>query len=297
MAKLMINAMVGDYVNTKALKTGAVSSDYVGFNFADVAVPNTAFKRVVAGEFDFAELAIMTYMQVRGYNKGLVALPVALHGRMQHGQISYNSDKGAMAPKDIEGKKVGVRTYPQTTPTWVRGILEQDYGVNLSKVNWTTFEAGHVPEYSDPSNATRAPEGKKMLQMLVAGELDAAIVGPADREKHPNLKALIPDPSAAGKEWYKKYQCLQVNHICVVKESFLKKDPKAVQEIYRLLVESRKAADMKPGADGLDMHPIGYANVRRAFEVAAQYAWQQHLMPRELKVDDLFNDVTGALGR
>ncbi len=268
----------------------------IEFNFTEVHKAHDAFKRVMAGEFDFAEFGIMNFMQVRGYNKGLVALPVVLDGRFRHGQIVYNSDKGVLAPQDLEGRRVGSGTYPQTTPTWVRGIMEQQYGVNLSRINWTTFGAGDLPEYQDPPNARRAPQGKKLLPMLFAGELDAAIVSDADREQHPNLETLIPDPAAAAKEWYRKYQALQINHIIVAKESFVKEKPNAVHEIYRLLVASLNAANLQPGADGVDQHPIGYANVRSAFEVAAQCAWQQRLVPRELKVDDLFDDVTGALG-
>ena len=297
LSKLIVNATVGNHISATALKTGAVSSDHVGFNFVEMHKAHDAFKRVITGEFDCAEFGIMNFMQARGYDKGLVALPVVLDARYRHGQIVYNSDKGVLSPKDLEGRRVGSGTYPQTTPIWVRAILEQDYGVDLSKINWTTFGAGDLPEYQDPPNARRAPAGKKLLPMLMAGELDAAIVSDADRDQHPNLKTVIPDPAAAAKEWYRKYQAPHVNHIIVVKESFVKKDPQAVREIYRLFVESRNAANLQPGADGMDQHPIGYANVRRAFEVAAQCSWRQRMIPRELKVGDLFDDVTGALER
>ncbi|HEX9685017.1 MAG TPA: phosphate ABC transporter substrate-binding protein, partial [Burkholderiales bacterium] len=223
------------------------------------------------------------------------ALPVVVHGRFQHGQIAYNADRGMLTPADLPGKRVGMRTYSQTTPTWVRGILQNDFGVDLSKVSFVTFDDGHVPEFRDPPNASRAPAGKKLVPMLVAGELDAGIVTAADLEKNPQLKQLIPDPGAAGRAWHARYGALMVNHVMVVKSSLSRSDPDAVREIYRLLKESRKASTEPAPKDGIDKRPIGYSANRRNFEVAAEYAWQQRIIPKQLKVEDLFDATTRAL--
>ena len=292
---LKLNVMVGDYPNTVALTKGKVASDRLQLNFAEAKVPHDNFKRVVKGEFDVAELAIMTYLQAAAFGKPLVALPVVLHGRFQHGQIAYNSERGTLAPADLAGKRVGMRTYSQTTPTWVRGILQSDYGVDFSRVNIVTFDDGHVPEFKDPSNATRAPAGKKLVPMLLAGELDAGVVTGEQLKENPQLKPLIPDAAAAGKAWHAKYGALMVNHIMVVKSSLSKSDPGAVREVYRLLKESRKASTEAAPKDGIDIRPIGYSAVRRNFEVAAEYAWQQRIIPKQLKVDDLFDATTRAL--
>jgi 4,5-dihydroxyphthalate decarboxylase len=291
---LKLNVMVGDYPNTVALTHGKIVSDRVQLNFAEAKVPHDNFKRVVKGEFDVAELAIMTYLQAVGYGRPLVALPVVLHGRFQHAQIAYNADRGTLAPKDLHGKRVGVRTYPQTTPTWVRGILQNDYDVDLAKIHFITFDDGHVPEYRDPSNCERSKSGKKLLQMLLDGDVDAAVLSGEDL-KHPKVKGLIPDPAAAGKAWHAKYGALMVNHIMVVKTELAKSNPDAVREVYRLVKESRKASTEPAPKDGIDKHPIGYAANKRNFEVAAQYAWKQQLMPRELKLDDLFDATTRSL--
>ena len=289
-----LNAMIGDYPNTVALTHGKLVSNRLQLNFAEAKVPHDNFKRVVKGEFDVAELAIMTYLQALGWGRPLVALPVVLHGRFQHGQIAYNADRGTLAPGDLHGKRVGVRTYPQTTPTWVRGILQNDYGVDLSKIQFITFSDGHVPEYKDPANCQRSSSGKKLLQMLLDGDVDAAVLA-GDDLKHPKVKQLIPDPAAAGKAWHAKYGALMVNHIVVVKTGLSKSDPDAVREVYRLLKESRQASTEPAPKDGIDKHPIGYAANKRNFEVAAQYAWKQRLMPRELKLEDLFDATTRAL--
>jgi 4,5-dihydroxyphthalate decarboxylase len=291
---LKLNVMLGDYPNTVALKQGKIKSDRLQLDFAEAEVPHDHFKKVVKGEFDVAELAIMTYLQALSWGRPLVALPVALHGRFQHAQIAYNADRGTLAPKDLEGKRVGVRTYPQTTPTWVRGILQNDYDVDLSKIHFVTFSDGHVPEYKDPANCQRSASGKKLLQMLLDGDVDAAVLSGEDL-KHPKVKGLIPDPAAAGKAWHAKYGALMVNHIMVVKSDLSRSNPDAVREIYRLVKESRAASTEPAPKDGIDKRPIGYSANKRNFEVAAQYAWRQRITNKELKLEDLFDATTRAL--
>jgi len=114
---LKLNVMVGDYPNTVALTQGKVASDRLQLDFAEAKVPHDHFKAVVKGDFDVAELAIMTYLQAISWGRPLVTLPVVLHGRFQHAQIAYNAERGTLAPADLHGKRVGVRTYAQTTPT------------------------------------------------------------------------------------------------------------------------------------------------------------------------------------
>ena len=292
---LKLNVMLGDYPNTVALTQGKVRSDRLQLNFAEAKVPHDNFKRVVKGEFDVAELAIMTYLQAVSYGRPLIALPVVLHGRFQHGQIAYNADRGVLTPADLPGKRIGMRTYSQTTPTWVRGILQNDFGVDLAKVQFITFDDGHVPEYRDPTNARRAPAGKKLLPMLLAGELDAGVVTAADLKNNPQLKQLIADPAAAGRAWHARYGALMVNHIMVVKSSLSKSDPDVVCEVYRLLKESRKASAEPAPKDGIDIRPIGYSANRRNFEVAAEVAWQQRIISRQLELQDLFDATTRTL--
>ena len=293
-AALKLNTMIGDYPNTVALTQGKISSDKIKFIFNEAGVPHDHFKNSVREEYDVSELAIMTYLQARSWGRPLVALPVVLHGRFQHAQIAYNTDRGTLTPADLHGKRVGVRTYPQTTPTWVRGILQNDFDVDLSKIHFVTFGDGHVPEYRDPPNCERTTSGKSLLNMLLDGDVDAAVLSGEDL-KHPKLKPLIPDPSAAGKAWHAKYNALMVNHIVVVKSELSKTNPDAVREVYRMLKASHGASTEAAPKDGIDKRPIGYSANKRNFEVAAQYASRGGILVKELKLDDLFDDTTRAL--
>jgi 4,5-dihydroxyphthalate decarboxylase len=154
--KLKLRMMLGNYPNTKALKSGAVRSDLIDFDFVEVKVANNLFKQVVRdARYDVAELAIVTYLQAKAYGKPYVLLPAVVVSRGQHHTIAYNPDRGPLKPSNLNGKRVGVRAYTVTTGTWVRGILASDYGVDINKVEWITFEDPHVAEYRDPAMSTQ----------------------------------------------------------------------------------------------------------------------------------------------
>ena len=122
-----------------------------------------------------------------------------------------------MKPSDLNGKKFGVRSYTQTTGIWVRGILAESYGVDWSKVEITTMEDPHVAQYKDPSFVKRAPETKQLPQMLIDGELDAALIG--DKFPDPRFKTLVPDAEAANKKWAETHGGVPINHMVIVRET------------------------------------------------------------------------------
>ncbi len=291
-APLRLHTLLADYPNTLALKKGEIRSSLIDFDFADIKVANQGFKPLVReAKFDAGELAIVTYLQAKVYGKPYVLLPAVVMGRGQHHTIAYNAERGTLMPSDLPGKRVGVRAYSQTTGVWLRGILQNDYGVDIDRVTWVTFEDPHLAEYRDPANVDRQPAGKVMLDMLLSGEIDAAIVGdklPDDKR----VKYLIPDPQAAAQDWARKHGFSPVNHFFVVRDSIAKERPDAVREIFRMLSESKKAV----GAPGTpDPLPMGLDAVRDALTLVIEYAVQQKLIPRRFSVDELFNDTTRAL--
>ena len=158
--KVALHTMLGNYPNTDALKSGKLHSDLIDFDFAEVKVANNLFKQIVRdAKFDVGELAIATYLQAKSFDKPYVLLPAVLVSRGQHHTIAYNAERGLLKPSDLAGKRVGLRAYTVTTATWVRGILAEDYGLDLGKVEWITFEDPHVAEYRDPSGRQTGPRG------------------------------------------------------------------------------------------------------------------------------------------
>src|SRR6476659_9123302 len=195
---------IGDYPHTLPLKRGEIVSPWLTLDFVEVKPMYKAFLPMVRQHaFDASDMALVTAIQAKAYGKGLTLLPAAMLARFQHGTVLYNSARGTLTPADLPGKRVGVRSYGQTTGVWLRGILENDYGVDMSRVQWVTFEDGHVAEAKDPPGVIRAAAGEDMTQMLLDGALDAAIYGAAMPDDA-RLQSVIPDPDGAAKAWYAK---------------------------------------------------------------------------------------------
>jgi 4,5-dihydroxyphthalate decarboxylase len=283
--------MAGDHPITLPLKQGKIATPGIELDFADVSRASTAFKRVVRDmEFDVAELAIITFLMAKALGKPLALLPAVLAGRFQHPFLGYNAARGLLAPSDLAGRKVGIRSYSVTTGTWLRGILAHDHGVDIDKVEWITTDEPHVAEFRDPPNVTRISKDKDMATLLREGAIDAAIIGEG-LPKEDWCKPLIADPAAAAKDWEQRNGAMQINHMLVVKQSLLDENPDAVLEVWKAFAESRRVA-VEAGAAPL---PFGLEANRRNLEVAIQYAFEQKLIPRPMSVDELFTDVTRSL--
>ena len=292
--KLEINLADSDLM--RALKAGEIGSDLVTLDYTGPKTANQGFKPMVReGKFDGGELAIVTFLQAFEFGKPLVLMPATMVGRFQHYLLVYNSDKRpAMTPKDLEGKRVGIRAYTQTTAMWLRAHLQHDYGVDLSKITWVCWDDPHPAEYKDPDFVNRVPAGSKSLDdMLLDGDLDAAIPG-YDVIKLPQIKPIIPDLASAGRAFWDKYHAVSVNHIFTIKRELAEQRPDVVKELYRMLLASKQKAPAPK--DGIDPLPFGYEALRKPLELAIQYSLEQKLITRTFSVYELFHNASRHLG-
>ena len=278
---MRLRTLLGDHPGTSALKQGSTRSDLVEFDFADYSPTHRGFKSMVREQaFDVSEMAIVTYLMAMSFDKPMVLLPDVVMARAQHTHALYNARHGTLKPSDLNGKRVGIRSFTTTTGAWLRGILANDHGVDLDSIDWLTFEDAHVAEFTDTTR--RAPAGKQIVQMLIDGELDAVL---GEKVEHPDLKPLFSDADA--KAWSAKHGISPINHMVVVSKSLSDAHPDAVREVHRLLAESAKAAPTAPRFTADEM--------RRSLDLITQYAAQQGLIRRAYVVDELFDDVTRAL--
>ena len=279
-----LRTLLGGHPGTIGLKNGAVRSDLVDFDFADYSPTNKGFKPMVReAAFDVSEMAIVTYLMAKSFGKPMVLLPNVVLARFQHGYALYNAASGALKPSDLNGKRVGIRSFTTTTGAWLRGILANDYGVDLDSVQWVTFEEAHVAEFKDATR--RAPAGKQIVQMLIDGELDAVL---GEMSDHPSLRPLFPDAAAEQKSWFAKHRVVPINHMVVVSSALSATHPEAVREISRLLRESAALAPVTTPRFGAD-------DVRRSLQLISGYSAQQGLIPRAYQMEELFDDVTRPL--
>jgi len=289
-----LDACFGTYPHTQPLKNGDIKSDRVALRLTEVNPVYKAFFMMAREQkFDVSEMALVTYLQAKAYGKPITLMPATMFGRFQHGTMLYNSERGTVTPESLSGRRIGVRSFAQTTGCWIRGILWKDYGLDLGKVKWVTFEDAHLAEFRDPPGVERSAEGKDMIKMVLDGELDAAIFG-SNVPPDPRLKSVIADPDTAAKEWYRKHGTVPLNHMVVVKSALSQSDPGAVREVYRMLAASKKAAGLpRPGA--IDTIPFGFDAVKPALELMSSYALEMKIIPRRYSVEELFDDTTRSL--
>jgi 4,5-dihydroxyphthalate decarboxylase len=281
---MRLRTLLGDHACTAALKNGSIKFDSVAFDFADYSPTNKGFKPMVReAAFDVSEMAIVTYLMAKSFGKPMVLLPSVVVARFQHAYALYNAKQGTLKPADLNGKRVGIRSFTTTTGAWLRGILANDFGVDLDSIDWVTFEDAHVAEFVDTTK--RAPPGRPIVQMLLDGELDAVL---GEKVEHPDLKPLFADVAGEEKAWFEKHKVVPINHMVVISESLSKQHPEAAREVFRLLQES--AARAPSGAPRFSA-----VEMRRSLELIIRYCAQQRLIPRAFTVDELFDDVTREL--
>jgi 4,5-dihydroxyphthalate decarboxylase len=241
----------------------------------------------------------------------MTAVPTFLVRAFHHGAILVNAKAGIRTPKDLEGERVGVnRGYTVTTGVWARSVLQDEHGVDLSKITWVLSGDEHVAEYKPPGNVVPIEAGKKMADMLTSGELVAAIG--VDVE-HPDVKPLIPNALEAGLKALRERGHYPINHLVVIKDDLLEKSPELGADVFnafaeskRLYVERLKAGRIeKPtGADKVhqrvmeiagDPLPYGIEPNRKVLEELIRHALTQKIITKPVSVDELFAPATRAL--
>jgi 4,5-dihydroxyphthalate decarboxylase len=301
---IVLRTAIDRYEHTQPLYDGTVASPRIRFDFADVSPISRAFRRMAEGaEFDVSEMAIVTYLQAREAGKRLALLPVVMLNRFHHASIVVNNDSPIVSPRQLNGARIGVRAYTQTTGLWVRGVLAEDYGVDLDSITWVTDEAAHIDSYVDPSNTERV-EGASQVDMLRRGEI-AAWIGGREAAKFDGLRPIIADAPAAERSWYERVGALPINHMLVVKQSIVDEHPWLLDELFSLLTEAKARAftalrerggknneerfQLELLSRGIDPLPSGINAVRRSLEIAIDYACAQHLIVSRPAVNELFD--------
>src|SRR6266850_3159400 len=199
---MRLRTLLGNHACTSALKGGSIKSDLVTLDFAQYSPTNKGFKPMVReAAFDVSEMAIVTYLMAKSFGKPMVLLPHVVLARFQHAHAVYRAELGNLKPRDLEGRRVGIRSFTTTTGAWLRGILANDYGVDLNSINWVTFEDAHVAEFRDTT--VRAPAGQAIIQMLLDGEFDAVL---GEKVERPGLKPLFADALTEEQSWFAKHQ-------------------------------------------------------------------------------------------
>ncbi|TAK86671.1 MAG: ABC transporter substrate-binding protein [Betaproteobacteria bacterium] len=314
---------IATYGHTAALKDGRVRIETVDGDFLEINPIIAAFRRMVRDvEFDVCEMAPATYMIARAAGAPFKALPIFIFRRFHHAGIVCRPDSGIRAPKDLEGKKVGVRAYSVSTGIWTRGILADEYGVDNAKVTWVVDDEEHVTTLKLPPNVTKAPAGQSLVSMMADGQLQAAFTGPAGigRAGAPKdgweasasaapaaaYRDLIPDAQRLEAEWFRRTGIYPVHGLIVVKDALLAERSWLARALFdaftkakSLYVDRLKAGEVANDVDRSyvelskvvgDPLPYGLAANRPAIDALIRYSHQQGLLPKRYEAGEMFVD-------
>jgi 4,5-dihydroxyphthalate decarboxylase len=277
----LMTTLLGTYPHTEALKSRAISGEQVDFDFVDIAPVHRGFRQMIEDRaFDVSELAIGAFFQALDAGRPLRLLPVVTLAGFHHGSIYRAGSAQQIAPSELAGRRVAVRSYSQTTGIWVRGILEEEHGVDLNEITWVTLEGSHQSSFKDPSNVIRASAGNDLFTLLREHAVDAAILGGG---KQPDeFLPIIDDVQSATERWYAAHQFVPVNHVIAVPTDL---DPALVGDIHRAFRRSYSAAPkpVKPTGISTDMKVI-WPGIRAGLELAKR----QGLVRRSFSAEEVF---------
>jgi 4,5-dihydroxyphthalate decarboxylase len=324
---LTLTAAVRSHGGALPLLSGAISMDGLRLEPITVEPQIAAYRRMVRElAFDVCELAPTTYLCAKAFNKQFTAIPVFLTRDFHHRSVVCNVASGIKEPRDLRGKKFGVRAYTVTTGVWARGILESEYGVDPAQVTWYTDDEEHVTEWVAPPNVVKLPPGESLAEMIAAGRLDAALTGMAGigRSGPPTanweaaaaqalaaptaaqLVPLFPNAHALEVEWYRRTRIFPMHGLIVIKNAVLAAHPWVAPALLRAFQESKenhlkRIADAGPStADdrhiletremigGGDPLPFGLEANRPTIEALIQYAYSQKIIPAKVAPEAVF---------
>jgi 4,5-dihydroxyphthalate decarboxylase len=307
---------VAEHPHTSAVRNGSIPIDGVDPEIITVEPQIAAFRRMVRNvEFDVCELAPTTYIIARAYGAPFVALPIFVVRRFHHSGLLVRPDAGIKAPKDLEGRKVGVRAYSVTTGVWTRAVLIDEFGLDSSKVTWVVDDEEHVTQLQLPPNVVHAPDGQSLADMMASGELSAGFHGNAGvgRTGAPTggwktVEARYPDlfPNAEELEadWFKRTAIYPMHGTIVVKDSVLKEHPWVAASLFKAFSQAKNewlakldagtVSDKKYSAlqkiVGHDPLPYGLEANLPTINFLESTAYKQALTPRRMRLDELFLD-------
>jgi 4,5-dihydroxyphthalate decarboxylase len=303
---------LGAYGHTAALLDGTVTISGVDAQFAESADMIAAFRRMVRDlSYDVCEMAPTTYFIARSIGARFIALPVFVMRRFHHGGIVCRTDAGIHSPTDLEGKNVGVRAFSVTTGVWTRGVLADEYGLDLGKVSWVVADEDHVASVPLPPNVVRAPAGRSLAAMMADGDIHAGFAGPAglgdavprdlQSEIYPDL---FPDAARLEADWFRKTGIYPIHGLVVVKEEILATHPWLVRALFGALVDAKdqyfqrlRRGDALSAEDRRyraladivgDPLPYGMRENRPAIDALISHTHRQGLVEERASADALF---------
>lgn len=326
---LSLTLACGNYDRTRALIDGRIRVEGCEINFLPLEPEEVFFRAARHEEFDVAELSFNSYiLQTSRGESRYIGIPAFVSRCFRHSMIYVRTDRGIRAPADLKGRLVGVPEYQLTALVWMRGILQEDYGVNPSDIRWRS--GGQ----EQPGRKERArinlphdvdlqpiPPGATLSAMLRDGELDALMTARAPSCFHndaPNVDRLFPNHRDIEKDYYRRTGLYPIMHLIGVRKSLAERHPWLPASVYKAFCRAKAAAmaDLRtlaaPGLMlpwteaetletmklmGKDFWRYGVAENKREIETLARYSHAQGLAERLVPIEEMFAPSTYEVSR
>lgn len=324
---LKLNFACGNYDRMDALKSGEVAPEGIDLEFLGIDAPREIFDRMMGeNAFDVSELSSSEFISMTAAgDRRFVAIPVFPSKAFRHGFFCINRNAGIASPKDLEGKRVGVPLYTQTAAVWCRGHLAEDYGVDLSTVEWVqgavekvgTHGTPSAPALLKPARVVQNETGRSLSDMLADGEIDALLGSrlPESLRTHPDVVRLFPDFREVEKELYRTRRIHPIMHLVAIKREIHEERPWIAKSLYGAFESSKALAleRMRISAaqrymlpflvsdleeideifDDGDPWPYGVEPNRATLEALVRYLHDQDFIAEAMPIESLFVSVEG----
>ena len=311
MANLQLSLACGPYDLLYALIEGKARASGIDFGVMTMASPERHGRLLRHHEFDVCELSLVSYLAGRDAGLPYTAIPVFPHRRFRHRFCVKRAGCGIEKPSDLNGRRVGLDTLQNSAGLWMRGILQDDYGVDLKSIEWWCQEEEDIPfEPAAWMNVKRVPHGKNVDQMLLDGELEAALYPetlPSIRSGNPQVALLFPDPKKAEIEYYRNGGFFPIMHTVVVKNPILAEHPWAGMSLVRAFQQAKEicyARNSDPRSFALvwvqdllreqreifgpDPWPYNLEDNRQALDAVIRYEYEQGMIKKKPAAEELF---------
>ena len=318
MARLRLSLACGPYDRTQALRDGTIVPEAIELTYVTIQPAEIFWRMLQYQEFDVSEMSLSNYVTlVSKGNAPFVAIPAYPSRVFRHGYFFVNTEKSIEQPSDLVGKRGGVPEYSQTAAVYMRGLLEHEYGVRPSQVEWVQSRADRLTHGLPPDvRVTPAPAGEELSDLLERGEIDFLVTGKnplSFRRGSPKVRRLFPNYRELEQEYYRRTKIYPIMHTVVIRRAVYERDPWVAQSLYqafcaakercyRLLLEtgSPKAsfAWLQPMIEeeqaiiGRDWYPYGIESSRESLEALLQYTHEQGLTERRVALEELFAPTT-----
>ncbi len=279
-----LKTVVGQYHHMRPLRDATVKPERAELEFVDFKAVGASFNDMLKDQrYDVCEMALVAFMQAVERGAPIRMLPVVALGGFVHRSIYYMPSRGPLTPFELADKRIGVRSYSQTTGVWARGVLAEQFGLDLTSPTWVATDDAHVAGFQDPSNVENLGTREAMGSLLLAGTVDAAVLHPTQRPAA-EFAPLIADPEKAAADWFDRHRVVPANHVICVAPSVWN-DPRLLEDVYSMFVRSYRAAGV-PEANDRDPLSYDHPHLIKTVKVASDLALQQQLISAPFNAAD-----------